>query len=253
MPSDVIFDGDIACLRRPGGISKFINLYFYYPPDDKTREILKISGWRYYGKEKYWSIKYTEDNEKSGILFCGSKKNPTTVASPDKIIDFNDLLVINSIKKCIHKDHNLEKKHVAVYTMKYGTMVSRTIPVFYCEECDVHYIMEAEYKALKEYGYICCRIMSYSQYEKLVLCGFDWAPQSLMAAYGYTVSRAVGLSDSERHQILDFLNANGIISYIEQYDFIHWLVKQNMLRSEMAHAVEKWNSDREYLSEKFTK
>ena len=245
MSEEIVFDGDLACLKRPGGISKFLNLHFYYPPDDKTREILKISGWHYYGKDKCWSIRYSADNEKSGILFCGSKKNLTVVATPDKVIEFNDLLVINSIKRCIHKDHSLEKINVGVFTMRFGTIVTKTVPVFYCEECDVYYIMEAEYKVLKEYGYICCRVMRYAQYEKLALCGLDWAPQSLMAAYGYTVSRTVGLSDTERHQILDFLDEKGIFPYMEQYDFIHWLVKQNMLRPNMSNAVEKWNSDRD--------
>ncbi len=164
-----------------------------------------------------------------------------------KHIELKDVMVITSMAACEKKHHKLEKIRASVYVINKETLKKelQEFKAYYCDSCKRFYILEETYKRLKKIGTICCRKYTLSELSKIGTN--DWAPESILKMYGYSVSQKDGLSDIERKTVLDMVICNDIMTKKRCIQFIEWLVRHNSSRDNMQSAINKWNKDIDYL------
>ncbi len=193
-------------------------------------------------------IKITIGEYYESTLYDLSPKETSMITGYDpETIKVEDVLVRATNARCYERDHSVERIKAKLYVIPYrtGRKTLNEINAYYCSECNRYYILERDFIELREIGVICCRIVDIKELGKITHSG--WAEISILRSYGYNVSKKDGLSDDERHQILDMIIANGIMTRERCIDFILWLVSRHSGRPNMTFAISKWNSDVDYL------
>ncbi|WP_027219123.1 hypothetical protein [Butyrivibrio fibrisolvens] len=176
-----------------------------------------------------------------------SKNKKHTDQNNKKHIELKDVMVITSMAACEKKHHKLEKIRASVYVITRETLKKelQEFKAYYCDSCKRFYVLEETYKKLQKIGTICCRKYTLSELSKIGTN--DWAPESILKMYGYSVSQKDGLSDMERRTVLDLVIKNNIMSKKQCIHHIEWCVRQNIRRANMELAINKWNKDIDYL------
>lgn len=169
----------------------------------------------------------------------------------NRVIGVADFLVRVSSYHCVISKHKLDYVDAIVSVLYRNSLLEIIIPASYCPECNKYYILERHYEALKKQGYICCRI---DTYDSLVAEGkgyySGYQEKSILRQYGYSVSKKIGLTERERHRILDFVIDNHILSKADVIDHIEWQISDKKNRDNMDIAIEKWESDIRYVQKK---
>jgi hypothetical protein len=111
--------------------------------------------------------------------------------------------------------------------------------------------MESTYQRLKMKGTPICRISDEKTYLKTNISanGMRLAQESVLMQYGYTVSQQEGLSSSRRAKILAVLIDNDILTRTEIISYLDFLINQRKFQHKYEKAIEKWEIDREFVSE----
>ncbi len=188
---------------------------------------------------------YYENN----ILDLTEEEEAMLTGEEDDIsaIDIQDILVRTSNARCYERDHVLDKINARVKVVNRRNYQQQVveIPAYYCRTCNRYYILERDYVALAKIGVICCQVI---ELKDLKNNGYAFlATKSLPMLYGYNVSKTGGLSAKDRRLILDMIISNNIWSRDRCISFIKWLIGKNCNRKNMEKAIEKWNSDIDYL------
>ena len=164
-------------------------------------------------------------------------------------IGFEDVVVKTASANCMEKGHLVDRVKASVNIIRKSTMEMEIVSInaYYCRTCHRYYILEAELDRIALIGLICCRVVDISEF-----IGnrdrSDWAEESVIKQYGYSVSKVSGLTTKERHAILDFIIGCEIMPKSRVINHIEWLVKQNSgRRTNMVDAINKWNDDLIYL------
>ena len=165
----------------------------------------------------------------------------------ENVLDIDDVLVRTSNARCIERNHILEPVDAYVYVINKNSYTRElvSIKIYYCDTCNRYYILEREYNKLINSGILCCRVVDASTYNPDTYANLN--EKSDLALYGYNVSKAVGLTEKERHMILDMVISSGVKSKESCIDFIRWLIRKRSNRANMEDAIAKWNSDIRYL------
>ena len=173
----------------------------------------------------------------------------TTIDSVEnkEFIGIEDFLVRASNYTCIYRFHNLQRIHAIVNVLKDGKIKEIRTEAAYCPECDRYYILERDYLLLKRSGTICCKIVEFQELLHNKQSFSDWQEKSILRSYGYTVSKTENLTKQERHQILDFVLENGIMSSNQIISHLVWQIETRKNMRNMQDAIFKWEDDIRYV------
>lgn len=166
-------------------------------------------------------------------------------------ITVKDFVVRRSTFKCMHKQHKLENIEALIKIIdKNGKERKEKVSAGYCEECKTFFIMESIFQDLKKKGTPICRVCDEKTYlrNSNYINGMHLAQESVLMQYGYTVSQNEGLSSARRKKILSVLVDNNILTKSDIISYIDFFISQRKYQSKMEKAIEKWESDREFVA-----
>lgn len=174
-------------------------------------------------------------------------------ASDEQMIAFTTFVVKGNVTNCV-KNHNIEPIHAIINILSpAGTIYEEKIIAGYCKDCDVYFIHENDYSYLREQGVLLCRMVSLPDYHKeghYIFDKMELRPESLLHQYGYNVNSTENLSNVQRQEILKRVVDNNLYSINGIVNFLDWLIKRNgKSKNNMGKAIEKWEADREFISE----
>lgn len=170
----------------------------------------------------------------------------------DNKIRVEDFVVRRTTFKCMHEGHALQNVDGIIEIINdKGDVVQARVPAGYCSNCNVFFIMESTYQRLKMKGTPICRISDEKTYLKTNISanGMRLAQESVLMQYGYTVSQQEGLSSSRRAKILAVLIDNDILTRTEIISYLDFFINQRKFQHKYEKAIEKWEIDREFVSE----
>ncbi len=128
---------------------------------------------------------------------------------------------------------------------------SMIVAAAYCGDCDKYYILEEVYSDIRKNGMPLCPVCD----EKAVQSshdnpeGIQFADESILRQFGYTVSQKAGLTAQTRQSLLavlidkEILTPNDILSYLDS--FINFRKDQ----SKYDKAIAKWKEDCEFVKQ----
>lgn len=130
-----------------------------------------------------------------------------------------------------------------------GQIMEYLIPIVYCRNCNVYYILDETYLELKKKGVIMCQILSYREYQNAgntEIEPWKWNVISPLRKWGYTVSQVEGYSDRQRQAILEDIVDYGGMSKDKVLSYLDFFIKLNQSKGNLA--LEKWKADRAYIA-----
>lgn len=170
----------------------------------------------------------------------------------DNRIRVKDFVVRRTTFKCMHEGHALQNIDGIVEIINdKGNIIQTRVPAGYCPNCNVFFIMESTYQRLKMKGTPICRISDEKTYMKgnIYANGMRLAQESVLMQYGYSVSQQEGLSANRRSKILAVLIDNDILTRTEIISYLDFFINQRKNNPKYEKAIEKWEMDREFVSE----
>ena len=132
-----------------------------------------------------------------------------------------------------------------------GDIITESVLAGYCRECDVYFLLEADFKRLKTAGVLQCRMVKLQEYERhgrAFFTGRGLSQESLLHQCGYNVNANANLSEVQRQYILKGVIDNRLYDGIQLTNFLDWLISRNENAANMATAVSKWITDREFVA-----
>lgn len=229
-----------------------VELYFDDIPDYSTRESLKVCGWKWNHERKCWRTFRSDDNVKMAKELCQSM-NPKPKSKlhelPQHVVEVNDIFVRSNGFYCGLNHRTIDMAGLFIVTDKRGLRHQYLAPIVWCSSCARYFILEETFTYLKRQGIINCQIMTEKQYrekENVALNPMLWRDYSPLRMWGYTVSKAEGLSDEQRHQILEMILDHDALSKDRLLSYLDFFIK-NIYNS--YDATDKWKSDRQYIAE----
>ena len=181
-----------------------------------------------------------------------------TIKRPEESpIAFKDFVIRRSVFKCKNAGHRLQNITGIVKIMnRKGEIEDAYVPAGYCPNCDRYFIMEITYQALKSKGVILCRVSDEKSY--LNSSGdyyFDsssMAQKSILKQCGYSVAENSYLTSDGRKKLLCMIIDNGILRSSEVISYLDWFIRTRDGQSTLRNAVEKWQSDLDFIREKYS-
>ena len=230
---------------------RFIEIYFDSVPSEKLRETMKICGWHWYGKNKCWSNFYSSENMewvKTLEKELKPKEENPLLNLPKEKIEMTDLLVRSNSFYC-NRNHHLEDMAGEIEVVdKFNNIHTYLVPIVYCKECDVYYILEETYRSLKQNGRrIRAEILTYKAYYESDREDWELREMSPLKAWGYNVSEKDGYTDVQRQSILEDIIDCGVLTKHEVLSYLDFFIRLNESKCNMS--LGKWKDDREYVAQ----
>ena len=124
------------------------------------------------------------------------------------------------------------------------------VPAGYCKSCNMYFIMESNYQYLKMRGTLVCRVSDEKSYlsGKTYMNGMQLAQESVLMQYGYNVSKGSNLTTASRRRLLELLVDNRVMTRSEIISYLDFFIRQRKTRKQYEDAIDKWSSDRDYIS-----
>lgn len=202
-------------------------------------------------QERLNKARITQENSKIAPPPTKLQKS-VQIHEHDNNIRVKDFVVRRTTFKCRHNDHRLQNIDAVINIInKDGDIKQTTVSAGYCPNCNLFFIMESTYQKLKLKGTPICRVSD----EKTYLSGSSFvngmrlAQESVLMQYGYTVSQAEGLTGARRRKILALLIDNKILTRSDIISYLDFFINQRKNQHRFEKAIEKWESDREFVSE----
>ena len=188
--------------------------------------------YKYFSNDFAGRVIYNQDNKKISI--------------PKEI---NFFIKMNSFR-CKSLSHSIEEVTaiVKVFDKIKEEIIDVEINAYYCNNCNLYYIYESEYKLLLRYGIPTCPIyeeIKYYNSKKIE----NYSSESLLRQFGYNVNSQEDLSNYERQKTIKRVIENGIMSKNEVLSLLNFLVSSRKNLLNMQNAVSKWKKDIEYTRE----
>ena len=201
-------------------------------------------------------IEYKYDIQTTSDITWRKRTNDifSEVSSNDyQIIDFKSIIVKSAVRKCNNDEHHTKIVNGIFFIMscKTGDIKVKIVPLVYCQECNTFFMYDYEYDSLRMEGKPLCRIYDHLHQNGSGDIFSQLSTESIFKACGYTVDANEDLSDSARHNLLDFLINRKIVTILQTLNFLQWLINSRKNNQNMYRAVYKWESDFSYISEKY--
>ena len=204
-------------------------------------------------KYKYDIKFFNEDKDKIKHITPTEEIISESYLNDYKIIDFKNIIVRESVRKCDKEKHHTEIINGIFFILSYktGEIQLKIVPLIYCKECDTYFIYDYEYNSMKMEGKPLCRI-----YDRLHNEGDNNAfnhlnTESIFKICGYSVDANEDISDQARHTLLEFLINRNIVTVIQTLNFLQWLINSRKNNPNMYHAIKKWENDFSYIEKKY--
>lgn len=202
--------------------------------------------YQHYHNDLYQAIK---------IHFTDISSNTATKIKP-KIetrkrynITQKDFVIKTSIFRCINKDHTLEEilGDITIVTPD-GQNSEKTVPATLCSECNCYFILKSEFDNLTATGRLLCQIVESEEYYKTGLPNQQQGTgESILMRNGYNVKKNNGLTQEQRQIILKNIVDCNILSPHKIASYLSAFIAQKQNLTHYLGAVEKWNSDRNFI------
>ena len=170
----------------------------------------------------------------------------------DNRIRVKDFVVRRTTFRCRHNDHKLQNIDAAISIInKDGNVIQTKVSAGYCPNCNIFFIMESTYQALKMKGTPICRVSDEKAYlsSSTFVNGMKLAQESVLMQYGYSVSQEESLTSARRKKILALMIDNDVLTRNEIISYLDFFINQRKNQHRFEKAIEKWESDREFVSE----
>lgn len=169
-------------------------------------------------------------------------------------IEVTDFIVRTVLSKCVHEEHELLNVNALVKIMSKHIIKEYSFPAMFCNTCKKYYIYENTYQRMKHIGHICCKVIEYNALKEAGSGSFgEWQKKSMLSLYGYNVNCNSNLSEQKRHEILDFIIENNIMSPYEVINHLEMFANLRNNQPNMKKAIEKWHDDIAYVQDKNVK
>lgn len=149
---------------------KYIQLFFSERPNEKIIQTLKICGWHYYYKTKCWSKTYNSENliwAKKMADEINTNRMITSKNIDVRLINQSDIIVRGNNIPCYKHHEVIDVVGEVSIIDQGGNNRNVSVPLAYCESCDLYYILEDAYQSLRKKGLAKCRIILLEEYELL--------------------------------------------------------------------------------------
>ena len=167
-----------------------------------------------------------------------------------KEFSFKDFLTRVNVFHCTAGGHKLKDIRCRVRIMaKNGQISAYTIPGAYCETCDKYYILDDDYKRLKQKGILICKVVEKEYWispKKQIL---NLNEESLLHMMGYNVNVQTGLTKKQRWGILEMIVDEEVLTVTEIRSHLNWLIRRNQNNHNFDLARSKWQEDSNHLAE----
>lgn len=206
-----------------------------------------------------WKAKVAKRREEERIKETISSKDRTEhteevkkIQEQEKHINVKDFVVRRTVFKCRYNNHHLQNVDAIIDVIdKKENIRSVKIPAGFCPECNTFFIMESVYQNLKMKGVLICRISNEKAYlsNNAFMNEMQLAEESILKQFGYSVSQEEGLSSITRRKILSLIIDNHILTKNEIIGYLDFFINQRKYQNRFAKAIDKWESDREFVAE----
>lgn len=168
------------------------------------------------------------------------------------VVKTGDFLARHSMQSCISKSHSMEDITARIRMVnKAGKEFDYEVPAVRCDTCGKLYILEPEYQKIRAQGVPLCSIVEnelWRQEKDFQITIDDDYKGSVMYQHGYNVNANEGLSEFQRHRILDVLVRDSILTKAEICSHLDMLIQRSNGQEVLKNARAKWMADRNYVS-----
>lgn len=167
-------------------------------------------------------------------------------------ISHTQIITRVNVFKCTNAKHKVIDVRCRIDVMNHnGDVYSCTVSGGYCKECDRYFILEEDYRKLKEKGILLCKVVEQDFWVKQDK-QMDYTtlkPESVLNMMGYNVNILDNLTQQQRHNILKLVVDEGILSVAEIRSHLQWLIKGRSGTQRFANACLKWEADSEFIKQ----
>lgn len=165
-------------------------------------------------------------------------------------LNFNDIIVLSTIKMCMSKKHTLIDviAKIPVF-LSSGEVNFIKINISYCEECKRYVMLENDFKKIKDI--IACRVID-KRLKTTIKNNIDdeieiKQKESILYQYGYNVSAKSNLSSKQRHLILASVVESNILTREQICSHLDTLIERGNKIEKWESATQKWKQDRHFV------
>ena len=237
-----LYDIDILLkflmVSKQGQVNRFYEIVWNGQPE-------KIERMDYELLERIIMSKNTRNNASK----CSNENKREKTAQ--RLININSFVVRVNTFYCHNRNHAIERIAAMFPILKINGMTEEIrVDAGYCNECNVHFIMERDYLHLKKIGIILCNIVNQTVFYKHGPWCFEHSnvKESILKQNGYNVSRINNLSNLQRQIILTHIIENGLTSRDQVISYLSMFIRQKKVMPAYQEAVNKWKSDLIYIS-----
>ena len=167
-----------------------------------------------------------------------------------KDIQAKDFLTRVHVFKCTSDNHKIRDIKCRVRVMsRNGKIDTYIVPGAYCETCNKYFMLDTDYKRLKQKGILICKIVEKDFWISTGRSNdyFNLNQESLLHMMGYNVNMQAGLSKEQRWGLLELIVDEGILTVVEIRSHLNWLIRRNQNNRNFEDARLKWKVDCEHL------
>ena len=192
-----------------------------------------------------------------GILYRYENSRNRNRDNHENIAEFREIsptqfITRVTVFKCTSGKHKVIDVRCSIKVMNQsGDVYNCMVLGAYCKECDRYFILEEDYRKLKEKGILMCKVVEQDFWVKQDK-QMDYTtlkPESVLNMMGYNVNILDNLTQQQRHNILTLVVDEGILSVAEIRSHLQWLIKGRSETERFANACLKWEADSEFIKQ----
>lgn len=229
-----------------------IELYFDSVPSYNIRSTLKTCGWKWQSKRRCWYNFANNETEEFAKGLCeelNPLKENELLNLPKEKLDLTNVIIRKNSLHCDAKHTIIDMAGEVQIYKRNGEVKNYLVPIAYCKDCNLYYILEDTYVEIKKKGIIMCQIMTYNKYKEYG--SYDpediyWKNESPLKIMGYNVNKVDDLTTNQRRMILERIIENKILTRHKVLSYLDFFVKNH---KGFPDAVKKWKEDRIYIEQ----
>ena len=176
------------------------------------------------------------------------------IIESDEVMTFGykDFLIRCSNFSCMSKGHQMETIEAEIRMLPKNPsneVYTKIVPAAYCTVCDNYYILDSVYEEMRHGGIPLCPVCDEKVYirNRENPGGIQFADESILKQFGYTVNQAVGLSAQTRQSLLAVLIDNRVLSKNEIISYLDSFINFRKSEPKYDRAISKWEEDRTFV------
>lgn len=180
------------------------------------------------------------------------KNNKTEAELTSQKPQYVKAVVLSQNRKCVYEEHHLTSVTIIIRVLMSNSnkIIDVKIPAAYCRECNQYIILKTDFKSIKQKGTLLCRVIDKtSEYIKKHKSSSYSGTESKVHRLGYNViKQGYNYTFSQRKIILANIIENYVITQHEILSMLDTNIARKINLPNYADTVEKWQQDREFVS-----